>query len=156
MAEQAGEGRLVALHHWVELVQGYISRFAQPWHIDETGNSGRHVHEDPRRVAVDRVELPSEIVNEQMLALSPRERQQLVDAGGGWLGAARGEGQHALEDDGEISRGDPCRIDQSPTMRSPNTSDAALTYCTLPLTFKRTVVGLAKKSSACAGVRPYI
>ena len=35
MAEQAGEGRLAALHHWVELVQGYISRFAQPWHIDD-------------------------------------------------------------------------------------------------------------------------
>ena len=35
MAEQAGDGRLAALHHWVELVQGYISRFAQPWHIDD-------------------------------------------------------------------------------------------------------------------------
>jgi AraC-like DNA-binding protein len=35
MAEQAGDGRLAALHHWVELVQGYISRFAQPWHVDD-------------------------------------------------------------------------------------------------------------------------
>ncbi len=43
---------------------------------------------------------------------------------------------------------------QSPTTRSPNTSDALLTYWALPLMFKRIVVGLAKKSSACDGVKP--
>jgi hypothetical protein len=44
--------------------------------------------------------------------------------------------------------------DQSPTTRRPKTMPSSPTYCTLPVTFRRIVVGLAKKSSAWAGVRP--
>jgi AraC-like DNA-binding protein len=32
--EQAGGRQPWSLHHWVELVQGYVTRFAQPWHME--------------------------------------------------------------------------------------------------------------------------
>jgi AraC-like DNA-binding protein len=35
MAEQHGGGVPAALHHWVELVHGYVTRFAQPWHVED-------------------------------------------------------------------------------------------------------------------------
>lgn len=43
---------------------------------------------------------------------------------------------------------------QSPTTRSPNTSDAKSTCCALPLTFMRMVVGFLKNLLAWASVRP--
>jgi AraC-like DNA-binding protein len=33
--EQANGRQPAALHHWVELVQGYVTRFAQPWHVED-------------------------------------------------------------------------------------------------------------------------
>jgi len=33
--EQRGEAKPAALHHWVELIQLYVLRFAQPWHVDD-------------------------------------------------------------------------------------------------------------------------
>lgn len=33
--EQRGGGQPAALHHWVELIQHYVLRFAQPWHVDD-------------------------------------------------------------------------------------------------------------------------
>jgi AraC-like DNA-binding protein len=33
--EQQGGGQPAALHHWIELVHGYVSRFAQPWHVED-------------------------------------------------------------------------------------------------------------------------
>lgn len=33
--EQAGGPQPWALHHWVELVHGYVTRFAQPWHVED-------------------------------------------------------------------------------------------------------------------------
>lgn len=33
--EHAGGNQPWALHHWVELVHGYVTRFAQPWHVED-------------------------------------------------------------------------------------------------------------------------
>ena len=33
--EQQSSANPAALHHWVELVQGYVVRFAQPWHLED-------------------------------------------------------------------------------------------------------------------------
>ena len=33
--EQAGGAQPAALHHWVELVHGYVARFAQPRHVED-------------------------------------------------------------------------------------------------------------------------
>jgi len=33
--EQANERQPAALHHWVELIHGYVTRFAQPWHLED-------------------------------------------------------------------------------------------------------------------------
>ena len=33
--EQAAGAQPAALHHWVELVHGYVTRFAQPWHVED-------------------------------------------------------------------------------------------------------------------------
>lgn len=33
--EQQGGRSPAAIHHWVELIQGYVSRFAQPWHLED-------------------------------------------------------------------------------------------------------------------------
>lgn len=35
VAEQSGVAAPASLHHWVELVQGYVTRFAQPWHVED-------------------------------------------------------------------------------------------------------------------------
>jgi AraC-like DNA-binding protein len=35
IAETAGAALPAALFHWVELLQGYVDRFAQPWHQDD-------------------------------------------------------------------------------------------------------------------------
>jgi AraC-like DNA-binding protein len=35
IAEQSGSASPAALHHWLELVQGYVARFAQPWHVED-------------------------------------------------------------------------------------------------------------------------
>lgn len=32
---ECGAGHPAALHHWVELIQGYVLRFAQPWQMDD-------------------------------------------------------------------------------------------------------------------------
>lgn len=34
-AEQAGGNQPWSLHHWGELVHGYVTRFAQPWHVED-------------------------------------------------------------------------------------------------------------------------
>jgi transcriptional regulator GlxA family with amidase domain len=33
--EQQNGKQAAALHHWVELVHGYVVRFAQPWHVED-------------------------------------------------------------------------------------------------------------------------
>ena len=33
--EQNGGAQPAALHHWIELVHGYVVRFAQPWHVED-------------------------------------------------------------------------------------------------------------------------
>jgi AraC-like DNA-binding protein len=33
--EQSGGNQPWALHHWVELIHGYVVRFAQPWHVED-------------------------------------------------------------------------------------------------------------------------
>lgn len=33
--EQANGAQPAALHHWVELIHGYVTRFAQPWHVED-------------------------------------------------------------------------------------------------------------------------
>jgi len=33
--EQAGGRQPWSLHHWTELIQGYVTRFAQPWHVED-------------------------------------------------------------------------------------------------------------------------
>lgn len=33
--EQQSDPRPAALHHWIELVHGYVVRFAQPWHVED-------------------------------------------------------------------------------------------------------------------------
>jgi AraC-like DNA-binding protein len=35
MAEQAAGGSPAPLHHWVELVHGYVAGFARPWHVED-------------------------------------------------------------------------------------------------------------------------
>ncbi len=34
-AEQAVDPRPALVHHWVELIHGYVVRFAQPWHVED-------------------------------------------------------------------------------------------------------------------------
>ena len=34
-AELTAGGTLAALHHWAELLHGYVVRFAQPWHVED-------------------------------------------------------------------------------------------------------------------------
>jgi AraC-like DNA-binding protein len=34
IAEHQANSSPAALHHWVELIHGYVVRFAQPWHVD--------------------------------------------------------------------------------------------------------------------------
>ncbi len=35
MSAARGGGGPAAIHHWVELIQTYVLRFAQPWHVDD-------------------------------------------------------------------------------------------------------------------------
>jgi transcriptional regulator GlxA family with amidase domain len=35
IAEQSAGAHPGALHHWMELIHGYVVRFAQPWHVDD-------------------------------------------------------------------------------------------------------------------------